>query len=118
MTKKNKKIQWDLLPGMFMMIFLPLVAKGQKVQVDLGKYSWFPDGDFQYDFFMYWKSIVFLILTAGMILVLIDRCVIRGFFCKTMEIFYAVVGACRPGDLVSCFICRQNIVLKRNVAAV
>lgn len=87
MTKKNKKIQWDFLPGMFMMIFLPLVAKGQKVQVDLGKYSWFPDGDFQYDFFMYWKSIVFLILTAGMILVLIDRCVIRGFSVKQWKYF-------------------------------
>ena len=87
MTKKNKKIQWDLLPGMFMMIFLPLVAKGQKVQVDLGKYSWFPDGDFQYDFFMYWKSIVFLILTAGMIQVLIDRCVIRGFSVKQWKYF-------------------------------
>lgn len=87
MTKKNKKIRWDLLPGMFMMIFLPLVAKGQKVQVDLGKYSWFPDGDFQYDFFMYWKSIVFLILTAGMILVLIDRYVIRRISLKQWKYF-------------------------------
>lgn len=75
---KKNKIRKDLLPGMLMMILLPLVAKGQKVNVDLGKYSWFPDGDFQYDFFMYWKSIVFLILVACMLLVLIDRCLLRG----------------------------------------
>lgn len=78
MKKQNRFSRRDLLPGMLMLVLLPLVAKGQKVEVDLGKYPWFPDGDFQYDFFMYWKSIVFLVLAAGMVLVLIDRWLLRG----------------------------------------
>lgn len=87
MKKNTKRIRADLLPGILMMILLPLVAKGQKTEVDLGKYSWFPDGSFQYDFFMYWKSIVFLILVAAMLLVLIDRSLIRGIRIKNWKYF-------------------------------
>lgn len=87
MKKKKRFYRWDLLPGMLLLIFLPLVAKGQKVEVDLGKYPWFPDGNFQYDFFMYWKSIVFLILVACMLLVLIDRCLLRGKKLRNWEYF-------------------------------
>lgn len=55
--------------------------------MDLGKYPWFPDGEFQYDFFMYWKSIVFLILAAGMLLILIDRWLIRGIRIRNWKYF-------------------------------
>lgn len=87
MKKTEKRIRADLLPGILTMILLPLVAKGQKTEVDLGKYSWFPDGSFQYDFFMYWKSIVFLILVAAMLLVLIDRSLLRGIRIKNWKYF-------------------------------
>ena len=82
------KFRLDLLPGILMMILLPLVAKGQKVKVNLGNYSWFPDGDFQYDFFMYWKSIVFLVLAAGMLVVLIDRWLIRQIRIRNWKYFF------------------------------
>lgn len=87
MKKTEKRIRADLLPGILTMILLPLVAKGQKTEVDLGKYSWFPDGSFQYDFFMYWKSIVFLILVAAMLLVLIERSLLRGIRIKNWKYF-------------------------------
>ena len=87
MKKTEKRIRADLLPGILTMILLPLVAKGQKTEVDLGKYSWFPDGSFQYDFFMYWKGIVFLILVAAMLLVLIDRSLLRGIRIKNWKYF-------------------------------
>ena len=77
MKKTEKRIRADLLPGILTMILLPLVAKGQKTEVDLGKYSWFPDGSFQYDFFIYWKSILFLILVGWMVVMLVDRRIIR-----------------------------------------
>lgn len=77
MKTKKKHLRSDLLPVIFMTGVLPLVVKGQKVGVTLGKYSWFPDGSFQYDFFIYWKSILFLILTGWMAVMLIDRRIIR-----------------------------------------
>ena len=104
MKKTEKRIRADLLPGILTMILLPLVAKGQKTEVDLGKYSWFPDGSFQYDFFMYWKSIVFLILVAAMLLVLIDRSLLRGIRIKT-EIFYSIICIRRVYNSFHDFVC-------------
>ena len=77
MKNKTKKMNWDLLPVILMVTVLPLVVIGQKVTVSLGKYAWFPDGDFQYDFFMYAKSIAFLILVIWMLVVLADRILLR-----------------------------------------
>ena len=67
MKTKKKHLRSDLLPVILMTGVLPLVVKGQKVGVTLGKYSWFPDGSFQYDFFIYWKSILFLLLVGWMV---------------------------------------------------
>ena len=77
MKTKKKHLRSDLLPVILMTGVLPLVVKGQKVGVTLGKYSWFPDGSFQYDFFIYWKSILFLILVGWMVVMLVDRRIIR-----------------------------------------
>lgn len=75
--KTNAKLQPDLIPGILLFAFLPVVVKGQLVNVTLGKFSWFQSGEYQYDFFMYAKSIVFLILAAYMLLVVLDRLLIR-----------------------------------------
>ena len=77
MKNKTRQINWDLLPVILMVAVLPLVAIGQKVAVSLGKYAWFPDGDYQYDFFMHAKSIAFLVLIVWMLIVLVDRALIR-----------------------------------------
>ena len=87
MKNKTNKISWDLLPLLMVTAALPLVAMGRKVSVSLGKYSWFADGNYQYDFFMYAKSIVFLILVAWMLIVLIDRGLIRGIKLKHWKLF-------------------------------
>ena len=86
-VKKTKKIPWDLLPLIMALAVLPLVAMGRKVSVTLGKYSWFADGNFQYDFFMYAKSIVFLVLVAWMLVMLFDRVLIRGIRLKHWKLF-------------------------------
>ena len=86
-VKKTKKIPWDLLPLIMALAVLPLVAMGRKVSVTLGKYSWFADGNFQYDFFMYAKSIVFLVLVIWMLVVLFDRVLIRGIRLKHWKLF-------------------------------
>ena len=78
--KKNKK-KWfrgDLLPLILMVAIQPLISIGCKVAVCLENYSWFPNGEFQYDFFMYGKSIAFLVLVFWMLVMLTDRLVIRG----------------------------------------
>ena len=77
MKNKTRQINWDLLPIILMVTILPLVVVGQKVTVSLGKYAWFPEGDVQYDFFMHAKSIAFLVLIVWMLIVLVDRALIR-----------------------------------------
>lgn len=75
--KTNRKLRLDLVPGILLFAFLPVVVKGQLVNVTLEKFSWFQSGEYQYDFFMYAKSIVFLILAACMLLVILDQMLIR-----------------------------------------
>lgn len=87
MKNKTKKISWDLLPLIVMMAVLPLVAIGRKVPVTLGKYSWFADGNFQYDFFMYAKSIVFLAIVVWMLVMLVDRVLLRRIGLKHWKLF-------------------------------
>lgn len=69
---------WELLPAILLFAVLPLISVGKKVAVTLGKYDWFPNGDYQYDFFLYWKSVALLVLAVWMLLVLADRALLRG----------------------------------------
>lgn len=85
--KTNSKLRPDLIPGILLFALLPVVVKGQIVKVSLGKFPWFQSGDYQYDFFMYAKSIVFLILVACMILLLLDRLLIRNQPLRSSRIF-------------------------------
>lgn len=87
MKNKTRQINWDLLPIILMVAVLPLVAIGQKVTVSLGKYAWFPDGDYQYDFFMHAKSITFLILVVWMLVALVDRVLIRRIQIRNWKYF-------------------------------
>lgn len=75
--KTNMKLRLDIIPGIVLFAVLPVVVKGQLVKVSLGRFSWFQSGEYQYDFFMYAKSIVFLFLAAAMLLVVLDRLVLR-----------------------------------------
>ena len=77
--QKNKDagIRWmEILPLLLMVTVQPLTVIGKKVAVYLGEYSWFPSAEYQYDFFMYGKMVVFLILTVWSLVILADRCLI------------------------------------------
>lgn len=87
MKDKKKQINWDLLPIILMTAVLPVVAVGQKVSVSLGKYAWFPDGEYQYDFFMHAKSVLFLVLAVWMLVVLVDRVLIRQMQIRNWKYF-------------------------------
>lgn len=118
MKNKTKKISWDLLPLLMVTAALPLIAMGRKVSVSLGKYSWFADGNYQYDFFMYAKSIVFLILVAWMLIVLIDRGLIQRHKTETLEIIYTALYIWTHGPDLHGIFCGQGAFPERHVAAV
>lgn len=75
--RKNQKEWIDILPFILLFTVHPLTVIGKKVSVYLNSYPWFPDTEYQYDFFMYGKMIVFMILVIWEITILTDRCLIR-----------------------------------------
>lgn len=79
-TKTNNVIQnhFDIAPLVILFGVLPWIAHLKIVEMPLTQHAWFPQEGMQYDFFLYWKSILFLILVVWMIVVLIDRIAIRG----------------------------------------
>lgn len=82
---KNKKKQvkvkennWmELLPLLLLVTLQPLTAIGKKVAVWLTDEPWFPGTEYQYDFFMYGKMVLFLILVIWSLIILIDYVIIR-----------------------------------------
>lgn len=67
----------DLLPGILLFAIFPMIVSCQRVKNSLSQYPWFSDEEYRYDFFMYGKSIVFLVLAGWMVFVLADRILIR-----------------------------------------
>ena len=72
MKKKRRVFNMDLLPAMLLFAIFPVMAKGQLVDNPLVGEPWFFGGSQQYDFFMHWKSVIFLILVIWMLAVLIN----------------------------------------------
>lgn len=87
MKKRKSPVRPELIPVILLFGLLPVIAKCQAVDVYLGNYPWFPNGGKQYDFFMYWKSVVFLILVVWMLVVLTDRFVLQGYRNKDRKYF-------------------------------
>ena len=85
---KVKENNWmELLPLLLLVTLQPLTAIGKKVAVWLADYPWFPNADYQYDFFMYGKMVVFLILVIWCLVILIDRTLIRHQSLNLMKCF-------------------------------
>lgn len=73
-----KENHWmELLPLLLLVTLQPLTAIGKKVAVGLTNYPWFTSEEYQYDFFMYGKMAVFLILVIWSLILLIDYVIIR-----------------------------------------
>lgn len=78
MKKERKTIgSMDLLPAILLFTLLPVMSKGQLVTTGLSQYAWLSVGEQGYDFFMHWKSVIFLGLVVWMIAVLLDRILLR-----------------------------------------
>lgn len=77
-TPESRTSMAKLFAPMLLFAMQPLVAKGCQVAVYLEEQPWFPDGGTQFDFFMYGKAIVFLILVVWMLAVLVDKIVLQG----------------------------------------
>lgn len=75
--KADKSWWWDILPLILMVILQPLTAVTMKVSTYLGEYPWFPADGYQYDYFMYGKMIVFLILAVWSLILVLDKRIIR-----------------------------------------
>ena len=75
--RKNQKEWIDILPFILLFTVHPLTVIDKKVPVYLNSYPWFPDTEYQYDFFMYGKMVVFFILVVWELVVLADRSLIR-----------------------------------------
>lgn len=91
MKIEKKNFAWDLIPGILLFAFLPLIVKAKLVQTHLDGYSWFSAEELQYDFFMYWKGAFFLILVLWMAVVLVDRCLIRGHHAFGLKKFLPLI---------------------------
>lgn len=83
--KQNKKAKtkvtgsgwFTLLPLILLAAIHPLVAMKKQVRIYLCDYAWFSGSEYQYDFFMYAKMIVFLVLVACAALMLFDQVIIQ-----------------------------------------
>ena len=70
----KKAYSWGkLLPGILLLSLLPVFCRLQIVDTGLSEYPWFTSEARQGDVFLYWKGILFLILVAGMLVILILR---------------------------------------------
>lgn len=75
--KQKKNIRIDLVPVMALFALLPFVVRMKLVDTGLEKYSWYPNEGYRGDFFMYYRSIVFLILVVSMMILLVDKFLLR-----------------------------------------
>ena len=76
-SKHNLTFWLDLLPLVLLFSVQPLVMIGKEVKTYLSDQPWFPSEPTQYDFFMYGKMAVFLVLAVWITVVVIDRIAIR-----------------------------------------
>lgn len=75
--KKGGDWNKELLPLLIMGTFLPLISGFKQMETPLGNRPWLPNETVEYDFFLYWKMVLLLVLGIWMTAVLADRILIR-----------------------------------------
>lgn len=55
--------KWYLLPIIFIISILPLIVKMKIYNAGLSEFNWFLTNDTQFDFFLYYKSMIFTFIT-------------------------------------------------------
>lgn len=64
--KSKKQSHYLLLPIILTLVVVPLVSRIYSYDPKLSSYAWFPNETTTYDFFLFYRSIVFIILSAFM----------------------------------------------------
>lgn len=77
-TKEQTEKWVELLPLILILAVLPMVVHLKIVSTGLENYPWFPDESSRGDFFAYWRTRIFQLSALWMLVVLIDRRIIRG----------------------------------------
>lgn len=77
-AKKQTEKWIELLPLILILAVLPMVVHLKIVSTGLENYPWFPDESSRGDFFAYWRTRIFQLSALWMLVVLIDRRIIRG----------------------------------------
>ena len=77
-AKKQTEKWIELLPLILILAVLPMVVHLKIVSIGLENYPWFPDESSRGDFFAYWRTRIFQLSALWMLVVLIDRRIIRG----------------------------------------
>ena len=89
-SKKKKEFNYLLIPIIFILVVLPLITRLIIYSSGLSQYSWFSDYDVMTDFFVYYKGIAFLILTAISSIILITYMLLPFNKLKSMVLFIPI----------------------------
>lgn len=73
--KEKKKINWGLLPLQFILAVLPLIMYSYAGYSGYGAYAWFSEVDFYVDAFLHGKMIVFMVLSAVVLVLAVYKTV-------------------------------------------
>lgn len=77
----KKKIPFSIIPAILLCGILPFIVRLHMEDIDLWEFSWFPNQSQWGDFFLYGKMQLFLVISVGAAIVLLDS-----FFVKNEKI--------------------------------
>lgn len=84
--KETKTSWWYLLPGMLMVGLVPLIMRYHAYQLHMEDFAWVTDTE-SVDFFLYYKSIAIIILSAVMLFIIAGRLFMDGGKAKFSKAF-------------------------------
>lgn len=73
----KKKISFSIIPAILLCGILPFIVRLHMEDIDLWKFSWFPNQSQWGDFFLYGKMQLFLVISVGAAVVLLDSFLVK-----------------------------------------
>ena len=110
-AKKQTEKWIELLPLILILAVLPMVVHLKIVSIGLENYPWFPDESSRGDFFAYWRTRIFQLSALWMLIVLIDRRIIRGKKWKVEKIWrsFLLIPGRKMVIFILCSIIKKNL---------
>lgn len=92
MKQKRKKKEFNdlLIPIILVMSVLPFVVRLITYQSGLAKYTWYSDNDITYDFFTYYKSYAFILISLVSAIILIAYYFLKREQIKKMKLMIPI----------------------------